>query len=96
MTKRQFNGHEVSFLMGWSEKSDRDFVVQREVLGHRDDGYEHARVVVAHPDGKLYQFEVAYDQEHGILPCHEWPNDLTEAIEVEAVEVVITSYRVKE
>lgn len=92
---RSFNGHEVAFLMGWAEGHDRDFVLHREVLGRRSDGYEHAQVVVEHPDGKLYQFEVRYDDEHGIIPCLSRPNELTEAVEVEAVEVVTTVYRPK-
>lgn len=92
---RQFNGNEVSFLLGWNEDSKRDLVVHREKLGRRHDGYEHDRVVVRHPDGKLYQFEVAYDDEHGIVPCREWPNQLTEAIEVEPVETVAITYKVK-
>jgi hypothetical protein len=94
--KRQFNGHEVAFLMGWTEGHDKDFTVEREVLGRRSDGYEHARVIVQHPDGNLYQFVVRYDDEHGIIPCREWPNELTEADEVEAFDVVITKYRIKE
>lgn len=91
---RTFNGHEVAFLMGWTEDSkyEREFVVHSEKLGRRSDGYEYDRVVVKHPDGKLYQFEVAYDDEHGIIPCRERPKELTAAIEVEAVEVVTTSY----
>jgi hypothetical protein len=92
---RQFNGNEVAFLMGWAEDSKHDFVVHREKLGRRHDGYEYDQVVVKHPDGKLYQFEVAYDDEHGIIPCCERPNDLIPAIEVEPVEVVTIAYRPK-
>jgi hypothetical protein len=95
MPKRQFNGNEVAFLMGWSEDSKRDFVLHSEKLGRRDDGYDYDRVVVKHPDGKLYQFEVAYDTEHGITPCTEDPDEMTEAIEVEPVETVTVTYKVK-
>jgi|SRR5271154_6726962 len=95
MPTRQFNGREVAFLMGWTADNERAFVVHSEKLGRRSDGYEHDRVVVKHPDGKLYQFEVAYDDEHGIMPCREWPDQMTEAIEVEPVEVVTTTYRPK-
>jgi len=91
--KREFNGHEVAFLMGWSEDRKRDFVLASEKLGRRDDGYEYSRVVIKHPDGKLYQFEVAYDTEHGITPCTDDPDEMTEAIEVEPVETVTITYR---
>jgi hypothetical protein len=92
---RQFNGKEVAFLMGWRDDSRRDFVVHSEKLGRRNDGYEYDRVVVKHPDGKLYQFEVAYDDEHGIMPCIEDPDELTEAVEVEPVETVTIIYKAK-
>lgn len=97
MSTRQFNGHEVAFLMGWNEdaKLEQSLVVHSEKLGRRSDGYEYDRVVVKHPDGKFYQFEVGYDTEHGITPCTEWPDDMTEAIEVEPVETVTIAYRPK-
>lgn len=93
--KRQFNGHEVAFLMGWAEGHDKDYTVHRQELGVRD-GYSNVRVVVEHPDGKLYQFVVQYDDEHGIYPCLERPNELTDVVEVEAVQVMRTIYRVKD
>ena len=93
---RHFNGHEVAFLMGWREDSKSDCVVQREHLGRRQDGYEHARVVVKHPDGKLYQFEVVYNDEYGIFPCIERPNEVTVGVEVEPVETVMIRYEPKD
>ncbi len=83
--------------MGWDEDSpDNSRVLHEEKLGRRPDGYEYSRIVAKHPDGKLYQFEVAYDDEHGITPCKEWPAALTEAVEVEAIETVTLTYRVKQ
>jgi len=96
MGTRTFNGHEVAFLTGHDEDGDQDRVIHTDKLGRRSDGYEHDRVVVRHPDGKLYQFVFRHDPEHGILPCREWPAEVTEAVEVEAVEVVTIVYKVKE
>lgn len=70
-----------------------DFVVDRKKLGVRSDGCEYELVVISHPNGKLYQFEFSYNSEFGIYPCLEDPDDMIEAVEVEAVETVTTTYR---
>lgn len=97
MPRRTFNGHEIAFLMGMDEDHPKNFVVARRAKSTRNN-YQCDEVVVKHPDGKLYQFDFLYNDEHGIYPCCEWPNGTlgsAEAIEVEPVEVVTITYRPK-
>ena len=95
MPKRMFNGNEIAFLAGCSEENDDDerFIVQTKHLGSRSDGYEYDLLTVKHPDGKFYQFEFAYNSEHGIYPCRERPEKLVEAYEVVPVIVPETIYK---
>lgn len=95
MPSRQFNGREVAFLTGNDDDESPSRVVHSEKLGVEHDGYEVERVVVKHPDGRFYQFDFKYEREHGIMPCREWPDELTEAIEVEPVAKKITTYKPK-
>lgn len=90
---RIFNGREVAFLTGAADDTSR--VVHSTKQGVGPDGYEVDLVVVAHPDGKFYEFEFRYNTEYGIVACLEDPDGETEAFEVQAVQVTKTVYRRK-
>lgn len=92
MPKRMFNGHEIDFLMGRDEDNPYEGVIYEKELGMGDGGYQEKKVVVKHPDGKLYSFVFLYDSEHGIYPTSEHPEDLVEAVEVKAVETKTYKY----